>query len=222
MKGKRYSKVLTVLLIIIIIAVIALLAYLGYSYYKKMKTQQDAEDFVGSFTDTDDSSSSDAGTSDENALVDESDTSSSSATKTTYKGFEVLGTIEIPETDVKYPILATLSGKALDTAVVAAYPSPAELNTVGNVVIMGHNYRNGTFFSDNKKLSVGDNIYITDLNGDKVKYVIYDVFQASDTDTSFYNRDTDGKMEITLSTCTDDSSARIIILAAAEETEDAE
>ena len=219
MSGKKYSKVLTVILILIIIAVIGLFAYLGYSYYKKNKTESDAEEFVSSFTDSiasDGSTDSSTTESDENALVDEG-TSTTSATKTTYKGFEVLGTIEIPATDVEYPVLAKLSAKALDTAVVAAYPSPAELNTEGNVVIMGHNYRNGTFFSNNGKLTSGDKIYITDLNGNKVTYVIYSVFEATETDTSFYNRDTDGKKEITLSTCTDDSSARIIVLAAEEE-----
>ena len=41
----------------------------------------------------------------------------------------------------------------------------------------------------------------------------YNIFEASESDTSFYNRDTDGKREITLSTCTDDSSARLIIEA---------
>ena len=217
MSGKKYSKVLTVILILIIIAVIGLVAYLGYNYYKKNKTESDAEEFVSTFTDTlTETTDTDSTSSDENVLVDEG-TSSTSATKTTYKGFEVLGTIEIPATDVEYPVLAKLSAKALDTAVVAAYPSPAELNTEGNVVIMGHNYRNGTFFSNNGKLTSGDKIYITDLNGNKVTYVIYSVFEATETDTSFYNRDTDGKKEITLSTCTDDSSARIIVLAAEEE-----
>ena len=82
---------------------------------------------------------------------------------------------------------------------------------------MGHNYRNGMFFSDNKKLSNGDKIYITDLNGNRVTYNIYNVFQTSVNDTSFYNRDTDGAMEVTLSTCTDASDdQRVIVEARAE------
>ena len=59
----------------------------------------------------------------------------------------------------------------------------------------------------------GDVIYITDLDKNRVAYTIYNIFETSDTDTKFYNRDTDGKREITLSTCTDDSSARLIIEA---------
>ena len=134
----------------------------------------------------------------------------------TYKGFEVLGTIEIPKTTVKYPILAKLSAKALDTAVVAIYPREVHLNTVGNVVIAGHNYRNGSFFSNNKRLAIGDKIIITDLDGNKVTYSIYNKYQTTENDTKSYNKDTNGRKEITLSTCTDDSKARIIIEARAE------
>ena len=52
--------------------------------------------------------------------------------------------------------------------------------------------------------------------GKKVTYIVYKTFQTDENDTSFYNRDTNGAREITLSTCTDDSSARTIILAKAQ------
>ncbi len=64
-----------------------------------------------------------------------------------------------------------------------------------------------------KKLSNGDLIYITDETGTKVTYQAYNIFEASSTDTSFYNRDTQGLREITLSTCTDDGSKVTIVLA---------
>ena len=134
--------------------------------------------------------------------------------KRMYKGFGVLGTMEIPATNFKYPILEKVTKKSIETAVAFLYGTG--INQPGNSVIIGHNYRNGLFFSNNKKLSNGDSIYITDLDGKRVIYKIYNIFQAEENDTSFYNRDTDGAMEITLSTCTDDSSARIIIEARAE------
>ena len=117
-----------------------------------------------------------------------------------------------------YPVLEDPpTVKKLEVAVAALYPQNAVLNQVGNVVIAGHNYRNGLFFSNNKKLTNGDEIYIKDLNGNKVKYKVYKVFQTNQKDTSFFNRDTDGAMEITLSTCTDASNdQRIIVQARAE------
>ena len=69
---------------------------------------------------------------------------------------------------------------------------------------------------NNKKLNIGDKIYITDTTGTKLTYTIYNKFETTPEDTSFYQRDTDGKAEVTLSTCTDDSSARLIIEARAE------
>ena len=50
----------------------------------------------------------------------------------------------------------------------------------------------------------------------KLTYTIYNKFETTPEDTSFYQRDTGGKAEITLSTCTDDSKARLIIFAKAE------
>ena len=227
-----YSKVLTVILIIIIIAVVGLLAYLGYDYYSRYRTNKDGEAYVDSLTDgiavVDSNTNStatatvpdDISSTDDNTIMDistDSTTSSSSESSTkkrqTYKGFYTLGSIEIPKTGVKYPILERVTKRSLETSVAVVWPENAELNKPGNVVIVGHNYRNGVFFSNNKKLSKGDKIYITDLDKKRVAYTIYNIFETSDTDTKFYNRNTDGKREITLSTCTDDSSARLIIEA---------
>ena len=75
-------------------------------------------------------------------------------------------------------------------------------------------------YSDSDVVIIGnvflDKIKIKDATGTELTYTIYQKFQTSDTDTSFYTRDTKGTVEITLSTCTDDSKARIIILAKAD------
>ena len=231
----RYSKILTIILIIIIVAVFGLFAYLGYDYYSRYRTNKDGEAYVDSLTDGAvvdapvSESNPNVGPStnvttnavDGNTIIDistdnPSSPSSSSGTKrkrATYKGFYTLGSIEIPKTRVKYPILEKVTKKSLETAVAVVGPEEAELNTHGNVGLVGHKSRNGLFFSNNKKLSKGDKIYITDLDKKRVAYTIYKIFETSDTDTKFYNRNTDGKREITLSTCTDDSSARLIIQA---------
>ena len=65
-----------------------------------------------------------------------------------------------------------------------------------------------------KKLSNGDKIYVKDYRGVSVTYSVYNKFEASENDTSFYARDTNGKAELTLSTCTDASNdQRTIIFA---------
>ena len=226
---RGYSKALTVILIIIIVAVIALLAYLGYDYYSRYRTNKDGEAYVDTLTDgiivdeptvdspTDSNPQTNVNTTPSQTTdtteTQTDGTSSSTKKRQMYKGFYTLGSIEIPKTNVKYPILEKVTKKSLETSVAVVWPENAELNKPGNVVIVGHNYRNGVFFSNNKKLSKGDKIYITDLDKKRIAYTIYKIFEASDTDTRFYNRDTKGKREITLSTCTDDSSARLIIQA---------
>lgn len=221
----KYSKVLTVILIIVIVAIVGLLGFLGYDYYQNYIVTKDTSNFVDNFQgDVTDGESEDnqdkdnANTSDENPFdqIKDSNASTSKTTKTTktYKGFGVLGTMEIPKTNFKYPILDKVTKKSIETAVAFLYGSG--VNQPGNSVIIGHNYRNGLFFSNNKKLNIGDKIYITDNDGKKLTYTIYNKFETTPEDTSFYQRDTAGKPEVTLSTCTDDSSARLIIFAKAD------
>ena len=95
------------------------------------------------------------------------------------------------------------------------YPTNPTLNEPGNVVIIGHNYRNGKFFSNNKKLSVGDKINITNESGKKLTYTIYEIFETTPEDTEYMTRDTGNNIEISLSTCTDDGNKRLVILAKA-------
>lgn len=218
----KYSKVLTVILVIVIIAIIGLLGFLAYDYYQNYMITNDTSDFVDNFQGevTDGEASEDNQVAEENTAnpfdqIKDSNTGSGSQTKRTYKGFEVLGTMEIPATNFKYPVLApNVTTKKLETSVVFLYGNG--LNQAGNSVIIGHNYRNGLFFSNNKKLNIGDKIFVTDNEGNKVSYTIYNKFETTPEDTSFYQRDTAGKPELTLSTCTDDSKARLIIFARPE------
>ncbi len=214
----RYSKFLTILLIVVIVGIVGLLGYLGFDLIKKFRTQNEAEKFAQQFENDvkDNDENSENNNSAENPLDNIESSESSTGTKTyKYKGFDVSGTIEIPKTNIKYPVLTKVSKKGLETSVAIQYG--VGLNQVGNTVIVGHNYRNGLFFSNNKKLSNGDNIYITDNSGTKIKYVIYNKYETTPEDTDYMLRDTAGKKEISLSTCTDDSSKRLIIWAKEEQ-----
>lgn len=219
----KYSKFLTILLVVIIVAIIALGGYLGYSYFESSSKVNDANKYVSTFveevanTTTTNNTNVDTGEGSISSNIAAAETGSNNSNKIqTYKGFNVLGTIEIPKTNVKCPVLeGPASNDKIEVAVAVQYPLKAELNTEGNVVIAGHNYRNGTFFSDNKKLENGDKIYITDLNGSKVEYRVYNIFITEANDNSIYNKDTDGKREITLYSCTDDLDGRLIVEARA-------
>ena len=228
MFNSKYSKTLTVVLIIVIIAIIGLLIFFGIDVYRKYYIQQAAGDAVEEFEDTqanriinrpqENIIFNDPGTSvDLNTLYQDNNTitDDNNGDTVTYRGYDVIGTIEIPATDVKYPIVADydMSINSLNVAIVKMYPGTIGLNEVGNTVFAGHNYRNGTFFSNNKRLQNGDKIYITGNDGQKVTYEIYNKYETSTSDSEYMNRDTKGKREISLTTCTDDTKRRLIIWA---------
>lgn len=133
------------------------------------------------------------------------------AIESTYKGFNVVGNIEIPKISINFPILEKVTKSSLNTSVAFLYGKG--INQVGNSVIIGHNFGNGMFFSNLYKLENGDYIKITDMENTTVNYKIYKTETTNPEDTSFYNRDTNGKKEITLSTSTNDSSARFLVFA---------
>ncbi len=130
-----------------------------------------------------------------------------------YKGYTVAGKIEMPSVNLRYPVLDTMTNaNALEVSVCIQYGVP--LNTVGNTVIIGHNYKNGLFFGSNKNMKNGDQIHITNYaTGVKKTYSIYSIYQTEESDTSFYNRDTGGKSEITLITCQNNNKYRLVIKA---------
>ena len=224
MFNSKYGDILTVVLIVIIIAIIGLLGFWAYDVYTRNDAKADAGDAINEFNNRVTNTNKNNVTNNAienvakptvNGVTSGDITTSGGTTQKLYKGFVMVGYIQIPKTGIEYPVLKDASKKAIETSVAILY-GPG-LNKVGNTVIIGHNYRNGMFFSDNAKISVGDKIYITDLNGNKVTYIVYNTYETTPEDSDFMTRDTNGAMEITLSTCTDDVSGRIIIWARAEQ-----
>ena len=144
--------------------------------------------------------------------------------KKAYMGnYEIKGSISIPKTKCNYPILEKVTPDSLKKSVgILDIVSCKELgvkvkdlNVPGtNSLILGHNYLNGQFFSNNDKLVIGDTIQITDQVGLVVTYTIYNMFYTTPEDVSFMERDIDvNTREITLQTCNENSSQRLIIFA---------
>ena len=236
----KYSNVLTIILVIVIVGIVGLLIFLGVDVYTKYYITKEAEGGVEQFnnkvSDTDVNDITDnpidneidnniqnevindplANLIDSNQNQSAGNSNAGSDSNTVYyKGFVMKGTISIPKTNVNLPILAKPTKDAIEVAVAIQYG--VGLNKPGNTVIIGHNYRNGLFFSNNKKLEVGDKIHIKDQTGLTLTYTIYSKFETDQGDTSFYDRETNGKCEITLPTCTDNNAERRLILLARAE-----
>lgn len=139
--------------------------------------------------------------------------------QTTANGYqyETIATVTIPKINVTYPVIDGPTDSAEETEDLLKI-SPTkfwgpEPNEVGNFCIVGHNYRNTRFFSKVPTLVEGDIVEITDLSGKTIQYKVYTKYQVDPTDVNCTTQLTNGKKEITLITCTDDSKYRVVVKA---------
>ena len=237
----KFSGILTMTLVVILVIILGIAGYFLYSIHEKTTVNNAAQaaiaDFekatksvrnkVSSVNKTKEETTTDSESSEPEVVVPdmsaydnlESDNSSSTSVvegvsekpKVTLQGYDVMGRINIPKTNCDYPVLGEVTKHSLEIAVAILY-GPG-LNQPGNTVIVGHNYRNGMFFSNNSKLSNGDKITITS-DEETLDYIIYNTYYTTPNDADYMKRAVDdGVREISLSTCNNDSSQRLIIWA---------
>lgn len=216
----KYSNFLTIILIVAIVFVIVLVSILAVNAYKRYKNDKDAENAISRFENNigqnNDTNNSGQNLIEQNVTNDTTGGDASGEVTrqvTYYNNFVMIGYIEIPKINIKYPILEKETVPSLEQSVAVRYPDNPKLNEPGNVVIAGHNYRNGQFFSNLKNVATGDIIKITDANGQTLVYTVYEKYETTPEDVAYITRDIGDNTEITLVTCTDDSSARIIVKA---------
>lgn len=135
--------------------------------------------------------------------------------KTYIKGELILGIIEIPKLEIRYPIIAYEKPSSPDIA-ITKYSGP-DLNELGNVVLAGHhsNFRN-IFFTKLDRLTRGDQIIITDNESESRIYEMVDSRTVSSTDLTILDQDAD-KYQLTLISCTYDAEDRYVVIAEAVE-----
>lgn len=249
MLNNKYGNILTMILIVLTVTIIGIIGYFAYDTFhttqvnnnaqlaleelerattkvkNKKSTTTGEEEKTNTVSNTASTSLGDAAALLNTSTEQENDNTTEpqediqeEPEKVYMEGYEVVGRIEIPKTKVDYPILAKLTKRTLEIAISVAYgPGP---NKVGNTILYGHNYRNNSFFSNNKKLAKNDKVYITDVYGDRVEYTIYNIYETVQSDAEYMKRETNGRREISLQTCTNDSSGRIIVWATADPLEE--
>ena len=146
-----------------------------------------------------------------NSIEDTSVSQTDNSILTTYKGYPVIAKLEIPKINLETYVLSEYSEQALGVSVTKFYGKNP--NEVGNFCIAGHNYITKNMFHDLKKLSIGDTFSLIDTNSNIVNYRIYLKETVEPDETQCLSQKTDGKIEVTLITCTTDSLKRIIVKA---------
>lgn len=125
--------------------------------------------------------------------------------------YYTIARITIPKINVNEAILSETTTELLKKSPCKFWG--ADPNQVGNFCIVGHNYRNSKFFSKVPTLENGDIIELTDTKGKTVKYMVYSKYVVDPNDKSCTSQYTNGKREVTLITCTNDSKQRYVIKA---------
>lgn len=133
--------------------------------------------------------------------------------------YTVVGVLNIPSLNIEYPILSETSTKLLKVSLTKYWG--ANPNEVGNMVVVGHNYKNNKFFSNLSKIQHGEIVKIRDLSNKTLNYKVYDTYVIDPYDNSCTSQLTDGKKEITLITChyengSNNATKRFVVKARAD------
>lgn len=128
----------------------------------------------------------------------------------TYKGFDVIATLEAPTIGLDTNVLEKYTTEGLKVC-ASKYWGP-EPNEVGNFCIAGHNYDEENMFNHLIDLQIGDILYLTDKEHGKCKYKIYDIYRVKPQNTEPLSQDTEN-VELTLITCVNYSRNRLIVKA---------
>lgn len=123
--------------------------------------------------------------------------------------FRIAGEINIPKININYPIIYETTEEYLKIAPTKLFGP--DINGVGNVCIVGHNYKNKQFFSKLSELENSDEVYLMSNQGKKLKYLVYDKYEVNEKDLSCTSQDTNGNIELTLITCTSKKKNRLVV-----------
>lgn len=124
-------------------------------------------------------------------------------------GYPVMARLEIEKIGLELPVIAELSDEALKTA-PCLYAGPGTPEDVGNIVIVGHNYRNDSHFGRLDELEAGAVVQLTDMYGEVYDYEIYDI-QTIAPDGVAALEDYEGERGLALITCTTGGKNRLLV-----------
>lgn len=227
---KRKKRMYKIDFFISIFLVVILFSYYIYAEYDKNKNEAISQEILSSFSFNDNITDDTTIKFSDNAIVvilntedpfdviyTEPDPEASAEDNIEWRITEngtryyIVAKINIPSIDCTYPIINETSDELLKIAPCKFWG--CNPNEVGNLCIVGHNYRSDKFFSHVPELQIGAEIEITDLTGQTIVYSVYDKYVVEPDDLDCTSQRTNGLKEITLITCTDDSKQRVIVKA---------
>lgn len=200
---KKNKKVNWALFTALIITGIAFIMYPGFL---KWSGEQDSQKLMVNFMEK--MEEEDEEEMDVEEAEDETETSLSQEDADTLSREEVIGIIEIPSIDIKYPILEGTGDDVLNIG-IGHITETAGVGEKGNCVLCGHNgSRRGTFFTALNTVKLGDKVELIDKKGESHEYEIVSTKIVEPRDNSIKN--TDGTERLTLFTCAEHGTRRFV------------
>jgi len=217
-KQKKYKRIFTISLILVVF----FFSYYVYSESERNKSEAISQDILeqinfgfGDTTIQEDTLviSLNEGNPDEVASENFEDIviNPSANTYTTDAGvtYTVDSILTIQSLGIKYPVLTETSDELLKISLNKFWGNGA--NKIGNYCIVGHNYKSGKMFGKLSKMQVGDTIELQDSSGKTITYSVYNKFIFDPTDVTCTSQLTNGKKEVTLITCINSGTQRLVV-----------
>lgn len=186
-------KISNILLLVLVIVAIGLIVVIGIKYSERNKNEKNLKEVISEVTDNIPKE-----TQEEIPYIE-------------YDGYQVIGTVQIPEINIEYPILIESTKDSLKKSITRF--GNGKVNEIGNLCLAGHNYIDGSMFGKINQLENEDEISILDLHGNKVTYTVFDKYITDPNDNTVTESIDENRREVTLITCINGNKERLIVRA---------
>ena len=189
---KVYNLIIAVLIVALIVVIAMIVIRYGGNYLNEKEVSSSLETI-------------------EEELNKEETQQSESLPEVEFKGYKIEGIIEIPNINIKYPIIDHTNEETMKVSITKFWGPQA--NEIGNYTVAGHNNKDGTMFGKTKYLQIGDKIKLTNLKNKTIEYEIFKIYSIDPDDVSCVESVENGTREITLITCTNGHKNRLVTKA---------
>jgi sortase A len=124
------------------------------------------------------------------------------------EGYAVIARLDIDALDLHLPVLSETSDEALKVS-VCYYIGP-QPGGEGNMVITGHNYRNGAHFGNLDRIKTRDTVSITNADGKTLVYQVYKIDHIKPDNVEALSK-TQHPSELSLLTCELNGNGRLLV-----------
>lgn len=220
---RRKKRIYKIRFFLSIFAICLLFSYYIYAEYDKNKSEEVSKQIlthISSKTNTEDTTvrtvvndvlivSLDATVANEIESVPIVETEDEYVDTTNNEEYKSEAILKISSLGLEYPVLSQTSEELLKISLNKYWgPNP---NDIGNYCIVGHNYKNGKMFGNLSKMEIGDTATLQAIGGKDVIYEVYDKYVVEPEDVSCTSQLTGGRRELTLITCTNYGTQRLVL-----------